>query len=46
MEIVNAIPKCWPLITIPRAAHCKLLDEPNVVCDVIIKFVDTTENAK
>ena len=28
--IVNAIPDCY-LVTIPRASHCKLLEEPDVV---------------
>jgi len=44
MAIVDAIPKCEPLVTIPKAAHCKLLDEPNAVCDVIVQFVDKAEN--
>ena len=43
MAIVEAIPKCQPLVTIPKAAHCKLLDEPNAVCDVIVKFCDGVE---
>ena len=26
--VVDSIPAAWPLVTIPRAAHCKLIDEP------------------
>jgi proline iminopeptidase len=46
MALVDNIPKCWPLITVPRAAHCKLLDEANACCEIIMKFVDTTENVQ
>ncbi len=44
MAIVNAIPKCWPLVTIKKASHCKLIDEPEAVIEIVMKFMDITEN--
>jgi proline iminopeptidase len=41
--VVDSIPTAWPLVTIPRAAHCKLLDEPNLVCSAVAKFLYTCE---
>ncbi len=39
--VVENIPKAVPLVTIPRAAHCKLIDEPEA-CSIVIK--DFLEN--
>eukprot|EP01034_Spumella_vulgaris_P021830 gene21830-27900_t len=44
--IVNNIRNAWPLVTIARAGHCKLLDEPKVVVAEITKFLDATEQAR
>ena len=41
--VVDSIPTAWPLVTIPRAAHCKLLDEPQLCCDAMYKFLYTCE---
>ena len=41
--VVDSIPTALPLVTIPRAAHCKLLDEPQLCCECIFKFVHTIE---
>ena len=41
--VVDSIPTAWPLLTIPRAAHCKLIDEPQLCCDAIYKFCFTCE---
>ena len=43
MAIVNAVPKSWRLVEIPRAGHMKLLDEANLVCDVIVNFMNKSE---
>lgn len=41
--VVNNIPTAWPLITIPRASHCKLLEEPHICIQEITKFLHTVE---
>lgn len=41
--IVDNIPTCWPLVIIPRAGHCKLCDEPQLVVQSIEKFLNTSE---
>jgi pimeloyl-ACP methyl ester carboxylesterase len=43
---VDSIPTAWPLVTIPRAAHCKLLDEPQLCCAAMYKFVFTCESTR
>jgi len=40
LAIVNAIPHCMPLVTIPRAGHCKLCDEPHECARVMGDFLD------
>jgi len=40
---VDSIPMAWPLVTIPRAAHCKLLDEPQLCVEAIARFLLTVE---
>ena len=44
--VVDSIPTAWPLVTIPRAAHCKLLDEPQLVCAAAAKFLHTCETTR
>ena len=39
MAIVNAIPKARPLVTIPRASHVKLLEEPFLVIQHVNQFL-------
>jgi L-proline amide hydrolase len=46
LAIVNNIRNAWPLVTIPRAGHCKLLDEPQLVVAEITKFLDAIEEAR
>mmetsp|Transcript_60421 Transcript_60421/g.165963 ORF Transcript_60421/g.165963 Transcript_60421/m.165963 type:complete len:145 (+) Transcript_60421:329-763(+) len=41
--VVDSIPTAWPLVTIPRAAHCKFLDEPQLCVDAIQKFLNTCD---
>ena len=40
-QVVDHIPYAWPCICIPRAAHCKLLDEPQLCCKATFKFLET-----
>ena len=42
-QVVDSIPTAFPLVTIPRAAHCKLIDEPKLCCDEMAKFLHTVE---
>lgn len=44
--VVNSIPTAWPLVTIPRASHQKLLDEPILVCSAVAKFLFTCETIR
>lgn len=44
--IVIAIPGAWPLVVIPRASHCKLLEEPQLCIEAMIKYMDDTEVAR
>jgi pimeloyl-ACP methyl ester carboxylesterase len=39
MAVVNGIPGCRPLVTIPRAGHCKLLDEPIACAEAMGAFL-------
>lgn len=41
--VVDNIPTAWPLIVIPRASHCKLLEEPRVCIAEMAKFLHTVE---
>ncbi len=41
--IVERVETSWPLVIIPRAAHCKLLDEPLLCIQVMAKFLNTVE---
>eukprot|EP01043_Picozoa_sp_COSAG02_P034429 COSAG02_NODE_2405_length_8933_cov_133.975209_4_plen_221_part_00 len=42
-QVVDSIPGAVPLLTVPRAGHCKLIDEPEFCCKEIAKFLDTIE---
>jgi L-proline amide hydrolase len=44
--LVDAIPAAWPLVTIPRAAHCKLLDEPHLCIAHLARFLSSIEAAR
>lgn len=44
--IVDAVPTAWPLVVIPRAAHCKLVDEPYECVTHCRRFLDTCESAR
>lgn len=44
--IVDHIPTAWPLVKIPRAAHCKLIDEPQLCVSEIAKFLNTVESIR
>ena len=46
MQVVNSIPTAWPLVTIPRAAHCKLIDEPILCNDAMAKFLFTCDQTR
>lgn len=43
MEVVKNIRNCFPLVTIPRAAHCKTLDEPQLCVEEVLKFIENVE---
>lgn len=45
-QVVDSIPTAWPLMMIPRAAHCKLLDEPQLVVGAVAKFLHTCEKTR
>ena len=45
-QVVDSIPTAWPLVVVPRAAHCKLLDEPVIVTDHVAKFLHTCEKTR
>jgi hypothetical protein len=42
-EVVDAIMTAWPLVMVPRAAHCKLIDEPQLCCDIFVRFLSTCD---
>ena len=44
--VVDAIPAAWPLVTVPRAAHCKLLDEPHLCAAHLSRFLASVEAAR
>ena len=45
-QVVDSIPTAWPLVIIPNAAHCKELDEPQVVAAETAKFLHTCEKTR
>ncbi|KAJ3207439.1 hypothetical protein HDU82_003737 [Entophlyctis luteolus] len=40
MAVVNAISSCLPLVTVKGASHCKVLDEPQICCNIIFEFLE------
>lgn len=44
MAIVNNVSTAWPLVTIKRASHCKLLEEPQDCIEAMHKFLSTIES--
>lgn len=44
--VVNSIPTAWPLIVIPRASHCKLLEEPQPCIQAMAKFLYSVEMSR
>lgn len=45
-EVAESLPCAWPVVTVPRAAHCKLIDAPFVCCREIVKFLETIESTR
>jgi len=45
-KIVDLIETAFPLVTIPRAAHCKLIDEPLLCVNAIYRFLFTVETIR
>ena len=45
-QVVDSIPTAWPLVVIPRAAHCKLLDEPVLCAAAVAKFLHTCDRTR
>ena len=46
MQVVDSIPTAVPLLVIPRAAHVKELDEPQLVVAAVAKFLHTCEQTR
>ena len=45
-QVVDSIPTAVPLLVIPRAAHVKELDEPQLVVAAVAKFLHTCEQTR
>ena len=45
-QVVDSIPTAVPLVTIPRAGHCKLIDEPQLCNEAMLKFLHTVESVR
>lgn len=45
-EIVKNVRKAWPLVTIPRSGHLKMIDEANLFIEAVNKFLVTVEDKK
>jgi proline iminopeptidase len=45
-QVVNSIPTAVPLVTIPHARHCKLIDEPQLCNEAMLKFLHTVESVR
>ena len=46
MQCVDGIRHAWPLVTIPRAAHCKLIDEAQLCSEQVARFLDQVEGIR
>lgn len=44
--IVDGISSAWPLVCIPRAGHCKTIDEPHECVREITRFLNTVEGIR
>lgn len=44
--LVDHIPSAFPLVCIPRAGHCKTIDEPHEVVREIMKYLNTVEGIR
>ena len=44
--IVDNISTAWPLVCIPRAGHCKAIDEPHECVREITRFLNTVEGIR
>eukprot|EP00040_Diaphanoeca_grandis_P041890 m.263729 g.263729 ORF g.263729 m.263729 type:complete len:336 (-) comp51811_c0_seq1:127-1134(-) len=44
--VVDSISTAHPIVHIPRAGHCKIIDEPQLCCEVIAKFLVSVEVAR
>lgn len=42
-QVVDSLPHAFPLVMIPRASHCKLIDEPKLCNGAIFRFLNTVE---
>jgi len=42
-QLVDHIPKCLPLVVVPRSSHCKLLEEPHICIEHMVKFLDMVD---
>jgi len=40
-QLVDNIPNCRPLVVVPRASHCKLLEEPHLCIDHMVGFLSS-----
>jgi proline-specific peptidase len=45
-QVCDSIPTAWPLVVIPRAAHVKEIDEPQLVVAAVAKFLSTCEKTR
>ena len=45
-QVVDNLKYSWPLVVIPRASHCKLLEEPFLCNEVMTKFLNTNESLR
>ena len=45
-QVVDNIPGCWPLVVVPRSSHCKLLEEPHICIEHMIRFLDGCEEKR
>jgi hypothetical protein len=43
---VDNISTAWPLVCIPRAGHCKTIDEPHECIREITRFLNTVEGVR
>ena len=44
--IADNISTAFPLVTIERAGHCKLIDEPQLCVEAVERFIGVVEASK